>query len=88
LISPGDVVRVKISNETVFVQSVTNSSARVLRAVTTRDGVMYVSHELPPDALESVEESIQREFKEALYRHNLACEQLGVVDEPTPGIVQ
>lgn len=75
-LKPGDVARVKISGEPVYILNTGNNgvvdTVRIRRAKVTRDGIEYTADDLVAGEVESVEESIDREFAEVLYRHKLS----------------
>lgn len=72
-LKPGDIARVKISGELVQVRELfpNDEGYLVLRAVGKRDDVEYKTAIFALDALETTEQSIDREFAEALYRWKL-----------------
>ena len=71
---PGDILRVKISGETVQVlkEAKPEGYVSVLRARATRDGIEYFPETMDDFTLEPVEANIDREFREAVYRSELA----------------
>ena len=69
--NPGDILRVKISGETVQVILVEDGKVGILRAIPTRDGIEYEVETVDEFTLEPVEANIDREFREAVYRTNL-----------------
>ena len=72
-IKANSIVRVKYSGETVYVLGEANSagSVQVRRARITRDGIEYIPEIFRKEELEPVEENIQREFKEGVYRQQI-----------------
>lgn len=61
----------KFSGENVFVVGEEDGMIRVHRARITRDGLEYCSEYFMPNALETVEANIDREFAEVIYRQKL-----------------
>lgn len=89
LIDGNDIFRIKISGETVQLINLDvieddDTPVSVLRAKTTRDGLQYEQVTIPLSSLETVEESIQREFKEAVYRHELMSSKLSDAPDTAP----
>ena len=70
--NPGDILRVKISGESVIVVDAgLPVGIKVRRARITRDGMEYEPAIFAAYELEPVEANIDREFREAVYRTNL-----------------
>lgn len=71
---PGNIAKVRISGELVFITDRTKWFGKAVitrRAVTTRDGLEYLYEEFQPNELETPEAAIDREFEEAMYRTKL-----------------
>lgn len=77
---PGDVVRVRVNGENVTVLKVEAENVIVRRAVSGQEGIRHEYADFEPCELETVHESIQREFNEAIYRHKLAMSQMDAVE--------
>ena len=85
--NPGDILRVKISGETVQVLKAPNETGlvEVLRALATRNGIEYQREHVDACVLEPVEANIDREFREAVYRTNLFRSGLVVQQQELQG---
>ena len=88
--NPGDILRVKISGETVQVLKAPNEVGlvEVLRALATRNGIEYQREHVDAHVLEPVEANIDREFREAVYRTNLFRSGLVVQQQELQGSAQ
>ena len=84
--NPGDILRVKISGETVYIdRTLAEGDVVARRALATKDGIRYVTTTFAPDELEPVEANIDREFREAVYRTNLFRSGLVVQQQELQG---
>jgi hypothetical protein len=84
---------VKISGETVIVKAVADPdtgdpTVLVGRAIATRDGINYAESEFFNWELEPVEANIDREFREAVYRAELARKGLGMAQAAQTQVTQ